>query len=208
MRRSLILSGLLLSALAQMIQPADMTRAEAASGVSVGTGWDHTARLDWADEAWSESYISRYGSPAITINATAGVTLVLSEASLYDANAAGLTLERAVAVFLGRYGPKQCSHIIDLSKPITGLTVKLLIQREKPLPDASSDTRQGVKDALENADVPDQTARHRQKRYDSETVFEVTSEGTIVTFDYMPEKKMQCISPSAPEERESLYGTI
>lgn len=105
---ALILSGLLLSALAQMIQPADMTRAEAASGVSVATGWDHTARLDWADEAWSESYISRYGSPAITINATAGVTLVLSEASLYDANAAGLTLERAIAVFLGRYGLKQC----------------------------------------------------------------------------------------------------
>ncbi len=85
-------------------------------------------RADWLVDMWSNEHASRYGSPAITLNAASGVTIVLPEASITEAQAAGLSPQQAALAFLSKYGPEMCSKIIDLNESTPALTIKLIVQ--------------------------------------------------------------------------------
>jgi hypothetical protein len=115
-------------------------------------------RADWLDDAWSDKHTSRHGHPAITISAASGVTIVLPEASITEAQAAGVSPQQAAVAFLGRYGPEMCSKITDLNENKPALTIKLIVQYEHALSDASIETQQGVSDAM--AEVGTGRQRH------------------------------------------------
>jgi hypothetical protein len=83
------------------------------------------AEANWLDEAWSEKSSARHGSPSITIRATGEVSVVLPGTVLQEARAAGATTEGALRAFLGRYGPRLCSHLMDLNIPQQNLKVEL-----------------------------------------------------------------------------------
>ena len=86
-------------------------------------------RADWLDDVWSGEHNNRYGSPAITISAAHGITIVLPEASLAEAQAAGLSPQQAAVAFLSKFGPELCSPIIDLNENKPALPLKLVVQQ-------------------------------------------------------------------------------
>jgi hypothetical protein len=83
------------------------------------------AEADWLDDAWSEKSSARHGSPSITIGATGEVSVALPRSVLQEAHAVGATTEAALRAFLGRYGPRFCSHLMDLNVPQKNLKVAL-----------------------------------------------------------------------------------
>lgn len=89
------------------------------------------AHADWLERAWSDAAIAKSGSPAITLTAT-GVLLVLPEATLAEAHAAGVETPQAVQLFLQRYG-QHCSAVLDLDLPHQRIKVRLFTLRRVPL---------------------------------------------------------------------------
>ena len=85
-------------------------------------------RADWLDDVWNHEHSSRHGAPAVTIHAVNGVTIVLPEASINEAQAAGVSPQQAALAFLRKYGPEMCSPIIDLNENKPALTIKLIVQ--------------------------------------------------------------------------------
>jgi hypothetical protein len=85
-------------------------------------------RADWLDDVWNDEHSSRHGPVAITIHAVNGITIVLPEASINEAQAAGVSPQQAALAFLRKYGPEMCSPIIDLNENKPALTIKLIVQ--------------------------------------------------------------------------------
>jgi hypothetical protein len=99
-----------------------MTMVAAVSFAGMGV-----AEADWLDDGWSEKSSARHGSPSITIGAAGEVSVVLPRKVLQEAHSAGATTEGALRAFLGRYGPRLCSHLMDLNIPQKNLKVELRV---------------------------------------------------------------------------------
>src|SRR6185312_7693079 len=103
---------------------------------------------NWLDEAWSDEAISKAGTPAITLGASA-VLLVLPAATLAEAHAQGVSTPDAVRLFLGRYG-QHCSAGLDLDRPHPRLHVQLFLQKPVALEDAGEHLQSEILDALKS----------------------------------------------------------
>jgi len=151
----------------------------------------NSANADWLASAWPEDAIPKNGNPAITFNATGTVTVVLPEAVLGEAQAAGLSIERAVSAFLGRYAPKTCSNLLDMTIPHTNLMVDLLIERPVALDDfdgaAQDDAAVALNHALKNL------ARGPAPHIDR--AFIVDQKPLSLAIDYVPEQGVHCTKP-------------
>src|SRR5713101_5070326 len=93
---------------------------------------------DWLEQAWRDEAVGRTGTPAITLGASA-VLVVLPEAALAKAHAAGVNTSDAVRLFVGRYG-QHCSAGLDLDRPHPHLRVQLFLQKPVALEDAGEST--------------------------------------------------------------------
>ena len=149
-----------------------------------------SARADWADDAWNEENANRFGHPAITLNAESGVIIVLPEATIERARGAGLSPREAAMTFLTKYGPEMCSRIIDLNEPRKELAVKLVIQRDQGLSDASGPTQNSVGDAIAQLE-----AETGKRRGEPERIFEVVPDGEAWTVEYAPSHRAKCVVP-------------
>jgi hypothetical protein len=98
----------------------------------VGFALTSVAEPNWLDDAWSETSSARRGNPSITVGAAGEVTVVIPKAVLQEAHAAGVTTEGALRAFLGKYGPKLCSRLVNLNIPQKKLKVELR-ELEAPL---------------------------------------------------------------------------
>jgi hypothetical protein len=147
-----------------------------------------TVRADWLDDAWKGEHISRFGPPAITIN-TAGVVILLPEATMVEAQAAGLSPQQAAVAFLSRYGPEMCSSIIDLNEAKPALTITLvLLYRHEPS-DAPVETQQKGAAALPESETG------RQRRSGGRGIaFEAAPQEEVWTIDYVPTHRARCFA--------------
>ena len=151
----------------------------------------HPASADWLASAWPEKADPKNGNPAITFNTTGAVTLVLPEAVLGEAQAAGLSTERAVGAFLGRYAPRTCSSLLDMTVPHANLRVDLLIERPVA-PDAVDQATQEEAATTLNHALKSQT---RGSVPHVERAFIVDQKGLRLSIDYAPDLKVHCVEP-------------
>lgn len=133
-----------------------------------------SASADWIDDALRKEMVRLYGNPSITLHASEGVSITLPSETLATALRSGLTTRQAVAQFLGRFGPKHCSDVIDMNIPHPNMKVEVRILQEKPL--RLSERLAGLRKAFE---------------------VRVDEAATEVMIDYVPEKTAKCVSPSA-----------
>jgi len=152
----------------------------------------HPASADWLTRAWPENAVTNNGNPGITFNATGTVTLVLPDAVLGEAQAAGVSTEHAVGAFLGRYAPRACSTLLDMTVPHTNLRVDLLI--EHPVaPDAIDEaTQEDAANTLNHA-LKGQTRRSLPRL---ERAFIVDQKRLSLSIDYVPDEKVHCVEPA------------
>jgi hypothetical protein len=151
----------------------------------------HPASADWLTSAWPQNALPKNGSPAITFHATGGVTLVLPEAVLGEAHAAGLSTERAVRAFLGRYAPRTCSSVLDMTVPHTDLRVDLLIERPVAL-DALDETTQEEAATTLNHTLKNQM-RGSVPRIERASI--VDQKPLSLSIDYAPGQQVHCAEP-------------
>ena len=151
----------------------------------------HPASADWLTSAWPENAFPKNGNPAITFNATGAVTLVLPEAVLSEAQAAGLSTERAVGAFLARYAPRTCSSLLDMTVPHTNLRVDLLIERPVALDAVDAATQEEAATTLNQA--LKSVTRGSVPRVDR--VFIVDQNPLSLSIDYVPDQKVHCAEP-------------
>ena len=147
------------------------------------------ANADWLANAWPE--IPKNGNPAMTFSATGTVTLVLPQAVLGEAQAAGLNIERAVSAFLGRYAPRTCSNLLDMTVPHTNLRVDLLIERPVALDNIDGSAQEDAATALNHA--LKNLARGPVPHIDK--AFIVDQKPLSLAIDYVPEQKVRCLEP-------------
>lgn len=147
------------------------------------------ARADWLERAWDDDAVDRTGAPAITLSAS-GVLLVLPEATLAEARAAGIGTQQAVELFLRRYG-QHCSDILDLDRAHRGVKVELFTSRPVPLEDASEAVQGEVLDALKSAK---KSAKAKRLPH-VESLFVVADVPQHLVIDYLPERKASCVRP-------------
>ncbi|MBX6322990.1 MAG: hypothetical protein IRY94_14265 [Rhodospirillaceae bacterium] len=83
------------------------------------------AQAGWVDDIWTDEVTRSTGSPAITINADGSVAVVLQQEFL---DRAGLDVTDAARAFLQHFGPRQCSHLLDLNRPHPGLVVNVYLE--------------------------------------------------------------------------------
>jgi hypothetical protein len=148
------------------------------------------ASADWLTKVWPENADPGHGNPAITFSAT-GVVVVLPEAVLVEARAAGLSTEGAVGAFLGRYAPRMCSTLLDMNEPHGNLRVDLLTQRQVLLDDIDGATQEDAATALNHA--LKNPATHSVPRIDR--VFVVDQKPLSLLIDYVPNQKVHCVEP-------------
>jgi hypothetical protein len=151
----------------------------------------HPASADWLARAWPENAVPTNGDPAITFNATGSVTLVLPEAVLGEAQAEGLSTEHAVSAFLGRYAPRTCSTLLDMTVPHTNLRVDLLIERPVA-PDAIDEVAQEDAASTLNLALKSQTRGSLPRL---ERAFIVDQKPLSLSIDYVPDGKVHCVEP-------------
>ena len=149
------------------------------------------ARADWLARAWPENAEPKDGNPAITFSSTGTITVVLPEAILNEARAAGLSTERAVGAFLGRYAPKTCSNLFDMNVPRTNLKVDLMIQREVAPDHIDGPTQEDAAATLNHAlrNLTRGSVPHIDR------VFIVDQEPISLSIDYVPEQTVHCVAP-------------
>jgi hypothetical protein len=147
------------------------------------------ARAGWLDHAWDNEAAGRTGAPAITLTPS-GIFVVLPEATLAEAHAAGVETQRAVQLFLRRYG-QHCSEILDLDRPHRGLKVSLSTSKPVPLEDASERVQREVLDALKSSKAGKRLPR-------VENLFVVSGEAQELVIDYVPERQASCVRPGDP----------
>jgi hypothetical protein len=146
------------------------------------------AGADWLADVWSNDTIRKNGNPAISLNATGAVTVVLPEAALAHARAAGLSVESAVSAFLGRYAPSMCSSPIDMNVPHSNLKVDLLIERLVAFGDADAATQEAAATALNHLLKSPGTGSvpHVDK------AFIVDQKPISLSIDYVPDNQGHC----------------
>jgi hypothetical protein len=151
----------------------------------------HPASADWLASAWPENAVPKNGNPAITFNAAGAVTLVLPEAVLGEAHATGLSTEQAVSAFLGRYAPRTCSSLLDMTVPHTNLRVDLLIERPIALDAVDEATQEEAATTLNHAlkSVTRGSVPHIDR------VFIVDQKPVSLSIDYVPDRKVHCAEP-------------
>jgi len=146
------------------------------------------ARADWLDRAWDGDATARTGAPAITLSHS-GVLLVLPEATLAEARAAGVDTQQAVQLFVRRYA-QLCSEMLDLDRTHQEVRVTLFTSKPVPLEDATASTQAEILDALKSAGS--------KKLPRVETLFIVSPEPRDLVIDYVPPRKASCIRPGEP----------
>jgi len=149
------------------------------------------ANADWLANAWPEDVIPKNGNPAITFGATGTITLVLPQAVLGEAQAAGLSVERAVSAFLGRYAPKTCSNLLDMTIPHTNLRVDVLIERPVALDSIDGPAQEDAATALNHA-LSNMT---RGPVPHIDRAFIVDQKPLSLAIDYVPEQRVHCAEP-------------
>jgi hypothetical protein len=149
------------------------------------------ARADWLARAWPENTVPKDGNPAITFSATGTITVVLPEAVLSEARAAGLSTERAVGAFLARYAPKTCSSLLDMNVPHTNLKVELLIQRPVAPDDIDGATQEEAAATLNHA----LKTLTRGSVPHIDRVFIVDQKHLGLSIDYTPDQTVHCVEP-------------
>lgn len=146
------------------------------------------ARADWLDRAWDGDATARTGAPAITLS-NSGVLLVLPEATLAEAHAAGIDTHDAVQLFVSRYA-QHCGEFLDLDHQHQSVRVTLFTSKPVPLEDASDVTQAEILDALKSSG--------RKKLPRVEQLFVVSPEHRDLVIDYVPARKASCIRPGEP----------
>jgi hypothetical protein len=158
----------------------------------IGLGLATPANADWLATVWPNTTNSKTGNPAITLSADA-VYVVLPEPVLAEAVAAGLTLEGAVGAFLGRYAPKMCSSLLDMSAVHSHLKVELRVQRSAAMRSLDTSTQEDaavtLNEALKRQEQTLRTLPHLEK------AFVVDRQGLTLSIDYVPEKTTKCVVP-------------
>jgi hypothetical protein len=149
------------------------------------------AHADWLAGAWPADASGRHGSPAITLNQSGAVALVLPDSVLTEAQAAGLSTEGAVSAFLGRYAPSMCSDLVDLTVPHAKLKVDLLIQRPVALSDMDDATQNDAAAALNHA----LASSAKRLVPHIEGAFVVDRQRLNLSIDYAPDHRVRCIEP-------------
>ena len=158
------------------------------------------AKADWLEQAWSDESVAENGAPAVTLGEDGGVLVVLPEATLREAYAAGLNTKAAVGLFLGRWG-QRCSDVIDLDQGKKNLKVELFLQRPVALEDASEAVQGEIlatllalkKDAAKRA--PKLAKTKVVPRVES--VFAVSEKHVDFVIDYVPQGKASCRTPGS-----------
>jgi hypothetical protein len=154
----------------------------------------HPASADWLASAWPENALPKNGNPAITFNAAGTVTLVLPEAVLGEAQAAGLSTERAVRAFLGRYAPRSCSSLLDMTVPHANLRVDLLIERPVSLDALDETTQEEAASSLNHA-LKSQASGSVPR---IQRAFMVDQKPLNLSIDYAPDQQIHCAEPPDP----------
>jgi hypothetical protein len=149
------------------------------------------AHADWLAGAWPADAGARHGSPAITLNRSGAVGLVLPDAVLAEAQAAGLSTEGAVRAFLARYAPGMCSDLLDMTVPHAKLTVNLMIQRPVALSDLDGATQEDAAAALNHALKSGQKSSVPH----IDGAFVVDRRRLSLSIDYAPDHAVRCIEP-------------
>ena len=129
----------------------------------------------WAKGIWEQE---AFGHPSIT-NGPGGVSVVLTEEALVDANNSGITRDRAVKALLERWAPTMCQpkenvgSIVDFSRVQKNMRVELRTQRLK------ADGR--------IIDLRTGETKHRQR-------YVVGDDSIFILIDYRP-RDVKCVSP-------------
>jgi hypothetical protein len=140
------------------------------------------AHANWLDRAWDDDAVAQNLAPAITLG-EAGVLLVLPQATLDDAHAAGVSTPDAVRQLVERYG-QHCSAIVDLNQPHPHLKVRLFIARRVPLADAPQATQREVRETVKSG----RTAA-------PDTLAVTSDDYSELVIDYVPARTAHCVTP-------------
>jgi len=140
---------------------------------------------DWLEQAWTDEAVGRTGTPAITLGGSA-VLLVLPEATLAEAHAAGVSTSDAVRLFVARYG-QHCSAGLDLDRPHPHLRVQLFLQKPVALEDAGESVQGEILDALKSAKAKPLPRVER--------LFAVADAPAEIVIDYVPQRHARCVRP-------------
>ena len=151
------------------------------------------AHADWLAGAWPADSQARNGSPAITLNRSGAVALVLPEGVLAQALAEGVSTESAVRAFLARYAPRLCSGLIDMNVPHQALRVDLMIQRPVSLEEMDGATQEDAAAAL-NQSLTSTSAKPGVVPH-IDKAFVVDRKRLTVSIDYAPDRAVRCIEP-------------
>jgi hypothetical protein len=170
--------------------------------IVAGTMAAAPARADWLERAWSEESVMANGDPSVTLGRD-GVLLVLPEATLRDAYAAGLDTKAAVRLFLGRWA-QRCSDVVDLDQVQSKLKVRLFLQNPVAIEDASEAVQGEILDtlqALKKSAVKGgkKVAKTRVlPRVDN--VFVASEDHVDFVIDYFPQGRARCVQPGLDDE--------
>jgi hypothetical protein len=145
------------------------------------------AKADWLERAASDDMIDANGMLAVTLG-DAGVLLVVPEAVIQEAQAAGIGMPEAARLLVQRYG-QRCSDVLDLDRPHAHLRVQVLLQRPAALEDASERVQGEILDALK-------TAKTKPLPRVS-NLFATAEERTEIFIDHVPGRKGQCVQLGA-----------
>lgn len=137
---------------------------------------------NWLDRAWDAEAIDQNLSPAITLG-EGGVLLVLPQATLDDAHAAGVSTPDAVRQLVERYG-QHCSAIIDLNQPHQHLRVQLFIAKRIPFAEAPRGTQREVREAATSG-----------RNGPPDTVAVTPDDHSDLFIDYVPARTAHCVTP-------------
>jgi hypothetical protein len=141
------------------------------------------AAAGWLEHAASDEMIDANGMLAVTLG-DAGVLLVVPEAVVQEAQAAGVGLAEAARLLVQRYG-QHCSDVLDLDRPHARLRVQVFLQRPTALEDASERVQGEILDALKTAKTKP------LPRVDS--LFVTAEERSDIFIDYVPDRKAHCV---------------
>ena len=149
------------------------------------------AHADWLAGAWPTDSQALNGSPAITLNRSGVVALVLPDGVLAQAQAEGVNTEGAVRAFLGRYAARLCSGLLDMNVPHRALQVELMIQRPVSLDDMDGATQEDAAAALNQS----LTSAKPGAVPHIDSAFVVDRQRLTISIDYAPDRAVRCIEP-------------
>ncbi|HUH83039.1 MAG TPA: hypothetical protein VLX85_00425 [Stellaceae bacterium] len=158
------------------------------------------AKADWLERAWSDDSVATNGAPAVTLAANGGVLVVLPEATLREAYAAGLDTKTAVSLFLGRWG-QRCSDVLDLEQEKKNIKVELFLQRPVALEDVPKAVQGEILSTL--LALKKEAAKGAPKSAKTpppppvESVFVVSETHVDFVIDYVPHGKASCRRPGS-----------